>query len=404
MTSFRHSLLFLVATTASLFLFVAAEKPPLLQAWLRGRCGPTGNGLWVYQGALYDPLDGKKIANVQGLEFVRLLATTDSTEDQKERYARRCGDLLAVDSLTDPEATMDFAGTVLSRKLFCYTKPDEEGDSRPSSFLLRNIRLRPNSPLRKVPVEQAATVFDTATTVVQRGNEWIVHTEWPDRRAVWTRTDIKTEEEDDEDFEMDALTRGRKYVEFTAYARPMPRWRHKLPTLSKTFQKERKENDAVVTSPQRSALVQFGNNGQQEVSKYGARETYQYTVSPSSRHMQVRYTRYGEGPIWYGPGRLCTLELTGRRVNSWSDVPPLVARVASERVLGFLSVNSPIANDDVLAARSVEWFRGKGSARLQVAPEIDNKPGWVHAAQLKCAKIVSRIRSATSMTIGGSSE
>ncbi|KAL7564026.1 hypothetical protein ACA910_006938 [Epithemia clementina (nom. ined.)] len=35
----------------------------------------------------------------------------------------------------------------------------------------------------------------------------------------------------------------------------------------------------------------------------------------------VRYTRYGEGPVWYGPNRFCMLELRGRRWPSHTPLP-----------------------------------------------------------------------------------
>lgn len=361
----------------------------LLRDWIRARCGRTGHALWAYQGALYDPLDGRKIANVQGVELVRRLAEINEGDFlDKLRYRRRCGDLQSVEALSNPASIMDYASTILSRKLFCYTRVDEE---RPT--LLRKIRLRPTSPQRPIPVDQAATVFDTATTYIERGfgSEWLMQTEWPDGRALWTRTNVKSNEE-----VVTAGIRRPTSIEFTAYARPQPRWRQGLPDLTQPFRHRRTD---VTASPKRSAIIEFGSNADREAAKFGARETYQYSFD--NYRCSVRYTRYGEAPVWYGPGRLCTLELTGRRVRDWNELPPLVARLATERVLGFRSVAARIGNDDQLASRAVESFRGRGAAKLQIAPEDDGMPAWVTNVARRTAALVGRVRSATSMSIGG---
>ena len=71
--------------------------------------------LWMYRGALYDPLDGRQIASVQGLELVRVVDDTTG---------------LAIDSILKKDnATFDECTTFWSQKIFCYTtKDDDERD------------------------------------------------------------------------------------------------------------------------------------------------------------------------------------------------------------------------------------------------------------------------------------
>ena len=57
---------------------------------------------------------------------------------------------------------------------------------------------------------------------------------------------------------------------------------------------------------------------------------------------KMHYTRFGESPPWYIPGRMCTLELWGRKVDTVEEVPPTVASFAAMRIPGFMSVHSPI--------------------------------------------------------------
>ena len=116
------------------------------------------------------------------------------------------------------------------------------------------------------------------------------------------------------------------------------------------------EEEEVTISPPRSRLLQFGKGDGSSSSserKYGSvREMYTYTFdhnsesrpdimvgntdkkfnffdrikgqlgmndkpeseSSSQPECTVSYTRYGEAPPWYAPGRSCTLELHGKRI------------------------------------------------------------------------------------------
>jgi hypothetical protein len=398
----------------------AARDEPLLKSFLRAKCGPTGAAVWAYQGRLVDPLNGLTIANVQGVELVRCLAVTDPSGAQRERFKRRAGDLAIASTLASAAASpnLEYAGTLLSRKLFCYTSPNNP------SGLLRKVRLRPTSPERSIPVSQAATVYDTATTFCQvsspnaanananaaaassgGGNTlWALHTEYSDGRALWTTTNVQ-----DDDLQ--------KVLEFTVYARPQPLWKQRLdwkrwlgPAASASTTTTTSSSSSVV-SPKRSALVQFGGSAGSDavVGKFGARETYQY--STAFGRCSCRYSRYGEGPAWYGPGRLCTLELSGRRVEAWAELPSQIAQLVHERVVGFLSVNAPVPQDDVLAARAVQVFRGKGAAQLQIAPvdrddttssRGDSFLGWQRGWN-RALSAWDRVRSATSVSLGGGS-
>jgi hypothetical protein len=121
----------------------------------------------------------------------------------------------------------------------------------------------------------------------------------------------------------------------------------------------------IIIGPKRSKLVQFGSSTMDENNKVGARETYSYRNIPSSepitdykstdgrerrqRWLQIwpfhksswnikssshrpssvtiptmSYTRYGEGPVWFAPGRHCLLELQGRPIKSLDDATPVL--------------------------------------------------------------------------------
>jgi hypothetical protein len=120
--------------------------------------------------------------------------------------------------------------------------------------------------------------------------------------------------------------------------------------------------------------------------RFGARETYSYTNIPKSDSnkekrqwwrlsrktidvpspCRVQYTRYGEGPPFYAPGRMCTLELRGFRASSLDDVPPLLSSFIRERIPHFF--DSGRANND---DRLIQTFR---QSKLQVWPDPNAPP------------------------------
>ena len=312
--------------------------PQQVDHWLDSRCGESGSAIWAYEGALYDPLDGRKICAVEGIELVRRLPILSSTEDNPSN-------LLKMEQLEER------GYTVLSRKLFCYPSPEAPRK------LLDVIKLRHNSPLRNIPTHQAMAVYDCATTFLGRrnGTELVVHTEFPNGKCYWSTATSGAKQ---------ALldSTSTSTMDFTVYTKKR---RSDVPELSNTSEAE------MFVSPKRSRLIQFGAAPKQEQEgRYGARETYSYTFQsknatpkfnlqfwrktqniPSSSCI-LQYTRYGEGPPWYRTGTYCQLELTGRRVDHVSELPPLAASVAAKQS-GFLTVASPIVNSQ----QAIRWFR-----------------------------------------------
>ena len=328
--------------------------------FLRNRCSNEVDddepAVWVYTGSLMDPLTGRKIAAVEGLELVQTLAETTTTKASKSttaveknrnddiaRFRRRCGKLQIAKALHS-DAAPSFCGTLLSRKMFCYTSTTEDEakidpQSSPSpSLLLHKLRKRPGGPVTTIPVDQAVTVYDTAVSMVvpsssssdnKSNDNWLLHSEWPSGQAVWSTAQLrllpsKNNDEPDSKFPA-SKTKSPDHndddddaVEFTIYSR--------LRSRSKTLQPEDLRppealSSATTVSPKRSAWIQFGGSQTEQQGKFGARESYRYSSSSASRSggsskvQKVRYTRYGEAPVWYGPGRMCQLELTGRKLS-----------------------------------------------------------------------------------------
>ena len=349
-----------------------------LRDWIQARCGSGNNdaknnmddsvALWVYEGALFDPLEGRKIANVEGVELVRCVASTNRGDDtHSNAQAKHWGELEVGPLLRHPNATYDHASTILSRKLFCYQSPENPAK------LLSTIRLRPNAPLRKIPTKQAVAVYDTATTFIARGQELLAHTEWPDHQSIWGRAARKSSninQDGDEDTvqqkkkitnnHQQSASKSTKSFDFTIYARQKSanKKTEQLFDLTTPPVVDDGSSSSVIASPRRAKLIEFGTGSSNAKDKFGARETYSYTYDNTNNKAgygllqrlglrrsndkststmtppicQVRYSRYGEGPPFFGPGRICSLELQGRRVASLDDLPPLTKSVIANRM------------------------------------------------------------------------
>jgi len=454
-----------------------------IQHFLRNKCqNPfTGNAaIWSYEGRLVDPTNGNVIANVEGIELVRSLTEMkrplSPAQDGKDkvnvwnflRGLRRLDDLKVKFLLT--ESGWDYSGTVLSRKLFCYS-PVNGGKG---SGLMKEYRLHPTAPLRKLKTEDVVALYDTATTFIstQDGKGMVVMTEWPDGH--WIQSDatsigfpsseggtrVLANDEID-----DTSVKGRKYFEFTVYARRSGK--NETPTLPPFLSKSEQDMEGdsslnTVVVPPRSKFIQFGRDDNTEDRRYGARETYSYVVGSGEmtrgerlesmfreglsnlkervglwdfdwigneqtmdpyRSCTVRYTRYGEAPAWYGPGKMCTLELWGRRVESVADAPPLAATFAATRIPGFLSVHTSIPTGpdydnvshgtkalsekqireqqvaDEAAIKAVRWFQGKeATLPLEILKEEDYKENRIETVVSMGLSLAQRVRAATSAT------
>lgn len=349
---------------------LSAKVPSAKSNFLQSR--QQKQQLWLYEGALYDPLDGRKVAKVRGLELVQPLEDTSH---------------LAIDALLNhPNATYQDSKTIWSQKIFCYTTEKngktpaadtgEDGhQEQPQSMqesILDSVRVRPRSPRKEVPLDQAVAVYETATTFVSRKTkngkrnsnvndgdddetEVLVHSEWPNGQTMWGIARDCSQQTG----ESTSGSRSSTNIDFTIFAK----LRNKnsplySPDLIRDDESEDNssgtrttKNGDIIVSPKRASLVQFGSSdGTMETKhKFGARETYSYRNIPNDATMNsnkrrqwfpfsllrsqtkmtsanptLYYTRYGEGPPFYAPGRMCMLELRGKPVNNLGEVGPLL--------------------------------------------------------------------------------
>ena len=431
----------LSGVTASASTVLMPFQKSKLQRMLHSRCHSPlhhishyhkdddgGNSaIWSWEGKLTDPATGQLICNVEGIELVRLLSecpsppppTRSKKGGQKSRtrelYAtirglRRLDDLKIRSLLSSSSAKAtngthndgvvdwNYAGTILSRKLFVYSAPPQNSQndstsSSPSSAatttLLKSFRKGPTAPVTYIPMDQRVTFYDTATTYIstEGGKGMQLFTEWSDGR--WVQSQAKasgfqsasidnfTEIKETKSTKKESLSKRNKEesVDFTVFCTPTSK--RQTPSLLKIARSKS-------STPPRSKLIQFGRDEDSEHRRFGARETYTYAFTcPNTSKLsilsskvrqsvsnlgdtlglwdatttsranggnqgmgndscKVRYTRYGEGPVWYGPGKTCTLELWGEKVSSILSAPALASTLAATRVPGFMTVHTPL--------------------------------------------------------------
>ena len=373
-------------------LAVAPRQPigsggSLVADWVYAKTG-GGQQLWKYQGALYDPLDGRRVASVEGLEWVSLLRQNE-TED-RPIYSQ---------VLRHPNATWKCAATMLSKHIFCYTIGDNnnnlDGNQTTSTALLRKIRVRPYSPEKMIPLEQAAAVYETTTTLIERPNgEVVLYSEWPSMLA--SPSSNKHKNKTIQLWGVATISRSQEEgtMGFSIYCkRRSPKSPLFLPDLTKAEEDSvsadgtslQNGTNSIVVSPKRAKWVQFGISNMETKHKFGARETYSMTApalkwaaggrrkdalffqpwkkwfgfgSFKEDRPNLCYTRYGEGPPFYAPGRMCMLELRAEPITSLEDAPPVVQQLLKTQVQGWTE------------PRMSYWGDSDGTSKtLQLLPE-----------------------------------
>ena len=450
--------------------------------FLNHRCGSSFKessrpSIWIYEGTLTDPLSGKVIAEVEGLELAKQLPTltrSSSTNNDRTLLNNLCTNnvLFPKENAKSLPPSWDTATTILSRKLFCYRRPSTTHDHAlgkvgneasafsPSKALLTSLRLRPDGPLRHLSTLENMAVYDSAITYITRNNgrEMVVFTELAGGKANNPDTNGEYDLSDDK----------KHYIMGSAQMESdTSRFSFAIQALKGTLNNEgdrgpglpplkqptssNGRNDEVVISPPRSRLLQLGkgdgSGGDNTERKYRTvRESYSYSFhdrndttgkpeqngndKPSKlfdftsrlrKHklqskgagqelqMQmpctVKYSRYGEAPPWYAPGRHCTLELHGKRLadndSTRNDLPPLISWAASKSKPKFWSgwptmsrSGTSHSDEHVLAKQAIQLFC-KGS-RPFIDPNDDlserDQLHWVSIAENTLSRVQNRLK------------
>ena len=268
-----------------------------------------GYGAWVYEGQLINPFTGEKICEVEGIELTRHLVDVKK-QPKIETFEKnhqinqfnyllgrlgnlRIRNLLSAESKDIPE--WDYASTFFSRKLFCYRDP-----SAKRQLLSRFQRTPGIGKTRKLKIEEATAMYDTATTYISRngGREMMVVTEFPNGRCILAQAQVKPSLDStvklkylddtmiaDKFFAQKSSGQSTSSVfEFNTYGKlrnakavdnsqplKFP------PLLNPESETQRREETQDKNKPARKTWVQFGPDDREvQNERYGALESYSF--------------------------------------------------------------------------------------------------------------------------------
>ena len=400
-------------------------SPRNIRSFIRKRTNDNTVAYWAYEGYLTDPFTGERIAACEGFEIVRSLQELTNDYNQydnngyNETITNSLDGLRIKNILNCNEKDWNYSNTILSRKLFAYRDDNCESDGRRGTQVLKSIRLRLNGKPRTLRMDEAVSLYDTATTFIsssscnksENGNindgnnndgmqsNMDVVVEWPDGRFIAANAKaVPTTSINDYG---PNTQRNQKFCYSTYAKRRSSDDDLRLPSVTVSLSQGMNKNSSMHIP--RRKLVQFGKDDRSlEQSRYGALEGYSFDFADSDKDTRqintvtnlrrwirnklnndmvsdddyhtrsdhytksgdvVRYSRYGECPPWYGPSKMCSLEMVGRRVDSLLDAPPLAAQLASQ-VPGFASVATPVsipssnANDYKRRLKeAITWFK-----------------------------------------------
>ncbi len=394
----------------------------IIDKFLTNRCGTCNPGespaLWSYGGTLTDPTTGKVVADVEGLELIKRLPVVQRSQlmnDNEQSILDNLHAKIILSSESNAIPQWDTAMTILSRRLFCYRRKNSrrtcpETHSSPSNSLLTSLRLRPDGPLRYLPSSDSMAIYDSAVTYISRNNgrEMVILSE---RGGCGGNPEDVCNIELKKQFVMGNAqinTTNKKsphsLFDFSILAR---RGNERDPTILPLITSEQVDSVDVTIPPPRSRFLQFGKgdgNANLLDRKYGSvRETYSYEFnndfasaddSSSANDIFVRifnkfgmlrprakpfapktrctviYTRYGEAPPWYAPGRSCTLELRGELIN----IPAAVDLADGDVAADSLTSSSNLPTLPLWAASKCNFWSGWPalfSCRKRTADSLD---------------------------------
>ena len=322
--------------------------PPSSDSVNEKRSGENGKknnvARWIYKGRLSNPITGATICGVEGVEVVRSISlscleskTEDENEDENESAHKVNSACVGAKKILSSFLSPIVNRVYLSRKIFAYTDP--------SGSVLQSYQHVPGGKVRKLGEGDGwvgwegvsgyfdrgrggegkgamVTVFGDGSYVIGKidygvsgggdGNDQDVI---PPVTATASATATTTSSSDNNE-NINLSVFSRFYPPFSA---------SKAGSKVREILAEQRGDD--VRGEGRRKLIMFGKDRKH---KFGARERYVFFRKGEDqgegrggrRWRRIRkeknlveYSRLGECPGWYGPNRMCLLELEGRRVD-----------------------------------------------------------------------------------------
>ena len=275
---------------------------------------------WHYSGVLRNPLTGREIVGIEGVEVVR-----------------------AVPISQEYEMNNTIATAFLSKKLFMYV------DRANASNLLEQYRLQRQAPLR--PVKAVNEIVEKVTLGIDDKGQTFASITWPGSRRTITNNRISIEPLSVGNSFLGRMV-GRKklnVVNFMTAGVPIQsiprnslrRWISFSPGGQDDRAGRSQEYyaisnmDSLPAGSFPSTVVASGSN------KKSTYVVQRLTGAAHKPEAVLTYQRHGEGPAWYAVGRACVVELTGARYASEKCLPKYVRELVQRANPAFFDLSVP---------------------------------------------------------------
>eukprot|EP01032_Pedospumella_encystans_P007539 gene7539-9036_t len=274
---------------------------------------------WHYSGVLRNPLTGREIVGIEGVEVVRSVPVS-------QKYERNTT-----------------ATAFLTKKLFMYV------DRVNASNLLEQYRLQRQAPLR--PVKAINEIVEKVTLGIDDKGNTFASITWPGSRRTITNKRISIEPLPVGNSFLGRMV-GRKklnVVNFMTAGVPIQsiprnslrRWISFSPGGQDDRAGRSQEYytisniDSVPAGSFPSIVVASGAN------KKSTSVVQRLTGAVHKPEAVLTYQRHGEGPAWYAVGRACVVELTGARYASEKCLPKYVRELVQHANPAFFDLSVP---------------------------------------------------------------
>ncbi len=279
---------------------------------------------WHYSGVLRNPLTGREIVGIEGVEVVRSAPVSPVYEGNTT------------------------AAAFLSKKLFMYV------DRANASSLVEQYRLQRQAPLR--PVKAISEIVEKVTLGIDDKGQTFASVTWPGSRRTITNNRIRIEPSPTSDSFLDRLV-GRKklnVVNFMTAGVPIQsipqnslrRWISFSPGGQDDRAGRSQEYYTIsnVDSLPAGSYPHMGvNKNANSLSKQSVAALQRLIGATQQPDAVLTYQRHGEGPAWYAVGRACIVELTGARYASEKFLPLYVRDLVQRANPAFFDLSVPAA-------------------------------------------------------------
>ena len=373
-------------------LAVTSSSPPqsILKRITSHRVNPNPTSqstTFLYSGRLSNPMTGASIANVKGVESIKPLNVATTISSLPVSCLRTA--LSGFSSSFDKANQSSF----FVRRLFFYTplskKKTRTSSSSSSSSsgmnaILVEYKHTPSSPSKDVAVGQAAFLYDSVVSFGvsnsnSNGNSNSNSNSKSNSNSNSSSSNIENFDNDNVEIRTQSVFKDGSSVIGKIQVEEVDS-RLKMNSVSRFLKKSDKVGEVkkclgllsgagagagAEQSSTRRAIISFGR--QKPMDKFGgAKETYEFEEMPKAKKWQsifrlpfvapwmsttkkekgkkrFRYSRLGECPSWYGPGRMCLLEMEA------VEVPSTIAGVRGE-------VAEVLADEEIVVRGPDQFF------------------------------------------------